>query len=368
MFHELPKGGAENAVYEIAKQLRERNFLIDLFVTGENEYKNEAIFDKKFFYKFVPKTWQGGNWRVRLYKDTIELLKLYLLHKRIAGVINTSKYDLAWVNASQFIEAPFILRFLKIPSIFYAHDPHYRIIYDPLLKISERMQVSRRMYEKMNRFLRKILDMQNFDKANVILANSKYTQRIIKKTYGRKSLVAYLGVDTKFYFPIKKKKLYDVLFIGSTAQIDGFTLFLEVAKFLPKHIRVRSVLAEMEWISDRRVMRDIYQSSKVLLALAVGEPFGLVPLEAMGCGVPVVAVNEGGYKESVLNDKTGYLIKRSPKNIADKLIALLSNPKKITEMGNNARLHVVKNWTWKRSGARIYSILSNKFLFQNHEM
>lgn len=359
MFHELPKGGAEKAVHEIAKGLREKAAIVDLFTTGENVPPiTQTIFNEVFFYKLIPKAWQGHNWKRRLYKDTFEMYHLYLLHKKIAMDINKGSYDVIFVNASQFIEAPFVLRFLKRPSVFYAHDPHYRLIYDPLSEIPENLDTGRQLYEKLNRFIRKILDRQNFNKAKVILANSKYTKQMIRKTYGRKSIVAYLGVDTKFFFPAKKKKLYDVLFVGSTSELDGFRLFLDVAKYLPRNIRVRSILAEMEWISSPRAMRDIYQSSKVVLALGVREPFGLVPLEAAACGVPVIAVDEAGYKESIVDGKTGYLLRREPKIIAAKLKVLLANPQKISEMGKNARLHVVQNWTWKKSVDAIYSILS----------
>lgn len=359
MFHELPKGGGEKAVHEIAKGLREKAAIVDLFTTGENVPPiTQTIFNEVFFYKFIPKVWQGGNWKRRLYKDTFEMYNLYLLHKKIAMDINKGSYDVIFVNASQFIEAPFVLRFLKRPSVFYAHDPHYRLIYDPLSEIPENLDTGRRLYEKLNRLVRKILDRQNFNKANLILANSKYTRFMVKKTYGRASLLACLGVDTQIFSPKGQRKLYDVLYVGSSLPIDGFDLFLSISRLLSRHVRVKTILTDKEWISDVLKLRDIYRSSKLVLALGVREPFGLVPLEAAACGVPVIAVNEAGYKESIVDGKTGYLLRRDPKIIAAKLKVLLGKPQKISEMGKNARLHVVQNWTWKKSVDAIYSILS----------
>lgn len=355
MFHELPKGGGQRAVYEIAKRFAKKKVLVDLYTTQQIANSIKKNFNKVYQYPFHAKIWQGRNWKRRIYKDFFELLKLYFLHRRIARDINNRQYDLTFVNASEFIEAPFILRFLK-KSVFYCHDPHDRLIYDPLNKVQDDLDIARKIYERVKRFIRKKLDKQNFLKANVIIANSYYTKKIVKRTYGRESIVAYLGVDTKIFTPNEKEKNFDILFIGSTSPLDGFSLFLEITRLLPKGVTTRTVLVEQEWIDDTKKLRDIYQSSKILLALAVREPFGLIPLEAMACGVPVIAVDEAGYKESVANGKTGYLVRRDAKKIATKIKNLLSNPRKLHQMEIYAREHSIQNWTWEKSVDRVHSI------------
>lgn len=357
IFHELPKGGAEKAVIEISKGLKSRGIAVDLFTTRALDSRNKHIFRKINLYKFQEKVWKGNNWKRKFYKDTYEMWKLYYLHKKIAKDINKGKYDFAIINASEFIETPFVLRFLKIKSIFYCHDPHDRLIYDPLSKIPEHLDIVRKTYERLFRFLRKKWDKKNFSSADLILANSKYTKRIIKKTYGKESVVLYLGVDENLFSPDKKQKLFDVLFVGSTFKLDGFDLFLEVAKLLPKKVRAKSLLADMEWVSNDIVMRDLYRNAKIVLSFGVREPFGLVPLEAMSCGVPVVAINEAGYKETIIDNETGYLLPRNANIIAEKIKELLTDRKLIAQMGNNASKHVLKNWTWKKSSDNMYKIL-----------
>lgn len=357
MFHELPKGGGERAVYEISKGIKKKGVIIDLYTTHDKDNIPLGIFNKTYAFRFPVKNWQSGNWKRRLYKDTFEILKLYFLHKKIANDIDKRKYDFAFINSSQFIENPFILRFLKTKTVMYCHDPHDRLIYDPINKIPQNLGIGRNIYEKSFRLLRKINDKKNINHANFLLANSKYTRQIIKKTYSLESEVAYLGVNEKDFFPEKYKKEYDILFIGSTSKLDGFDLFLEVARSLPKNIRARSVLAEQEWISGKEALRRIYSESKITLSLAAREPFGLIPLEAMSCGVPVIAVNEAGYKESVVNNKTGYLVKRDSREIANKIISLLKNDSKRIEMGIDARREVLYKWTWKKSTNQIYDFL-----------
>jgi glycosyltransferase involved in cell wall biosynthesis len=79
------------------------------------------------------------------------------------------------------------------------------------------------------------------------------------------------------------------------------------------------------------------------------EPFGLVPLEAMSCGTPVVGVREGGVQESIIHEHTGLLVKRDPEKFALAVQRLLSDKDLADEYGRNGREHVLKNWTWEQS-------------------
>ncbi len=54
-------------------------------------------------------------------------------------------------------------------------------------------------------------------------------------------------------------------------------------------------------------MVKLYSGAKAFLALSKDEDFGITPVEAMACGCPVIAFNGGGYKETVINGKTGVL-------------------------------------------------------------
>jgi glycosyltransferase involved in cell wall biosynthesis len=90
----------------------------------------------------------------------------------------------------------------------------------------------------------------------------------------------------------------------------------------------------------------------VLVAYApYNEPFGLVPLEAMACGKPVVGVREGGVKETVVNDYTGLLIDRDPQQFGRAIQTLLENPSLVALYGKNGRTHVLENWSWEKSVA-----------------
>lgn len=355
VFHELPKGGAKIAVEEICKRLKEKH-QVDLFYTDEiRDYESERNFSKAYFYRFIPKKWTGNDWRTRVYKDSLELIKLYYLHKKIARDIRRISYDLFFINASKFIESPFVMRFKNKNKIFYLHDPHDRSLYESMGE-SEKLDSFRTFYTVVNRAIKKIIDRRNMKGVDFFLANSKYTQTQFGKTYGYRSKVAYLGVDVNFFKPLKMKKDFDILYIGSHEFVDGYSLLKASLGLIDKNIKVKNIFFEETWL-DKAELKDLYNKSGIVLCLSHNEPFGMVPLEAMACGVPVIAVNEGGYRETIVNGKTGYLVERNPEKLADKIKSLVSDPKKAREMGIHARKDMVENWSWKKKVAKIEKIM-----------
>src|SRR5882724_11303150 len=347
IFHELPPGGARKATNEFAKELKKTHDVDLYFVDEQRDSDEENNYTSTYFYKFTPKIWQGNNWKIRFYKDTIELFKLYLLHKKIAAAIRKKNYDMLLVNASKYIESPFILRFSNIQKIFYLHDPHDRATYEQFLHKKIKISLLRQIYQKCNTFFRKILDKQNLNGADYFIANSKFTQEMFAKTYHKKSTVAYLGVDTVLFTPKNIKKEFDILYIGSHQPVDDYTLLKDAVKILKKKPKIKTVFWEDEWITDFTKIRDLYRKTKIVVCTAYNEPLGLIPLEAMSCGVPVIAVNEGGYKETVIDGKTGYLVSRNAKMLAEKLSFLLANVAIRKKMGEDARQEALSRWTWK---------------------
>lgn len=358
VFHELPFGGARDAIYYFGKGLSENGVSVDLYYVSEKTEKRDAFYFKNiYFYKFTPSVWSGHNWRVRLYKDTVELFKLNSLHKKIAGIIDSRKYDLVLVNGSKYIEAPFILKYLSTFTYFYCHDPNYRIVYEDVLSEYKKLSVFKRVYEDLNRKLRKKLDRNNFLHSDIAIANSNFAKGVIKKTYGKDSVVSYPGVDTEFFSPGKDKKDIDIFYIGSYEKIDGFDLLKKALEELPKSIILKTRMYEDGWIADKNIIRNLYRRSKIVVCTAVNEPFGSVPIEAMSCGVPVIAVNEGGHKETVINGETGFLIKRDSSILAEKISQIINNKNLFDS--RSLRNIAKKKWDWSVQSKKLTAVLRN---------
>ena len=77
------------------------------------------------------------------------------------------------------------------------------------------------------------------------------------------------------------------------------------------------------------------------------EPFGLVALEAMACGTPVIGVHEGGVRESVVEGVSGILVERGSPEIAAAIERLMGDPALRSSLGKSARDYVCRGWTWE---------------------
>lgn len=358
VFHELPEGGALKVINEMSKRLKGEH-IVDLYTTQEsNKFNYENYYSNTYTYKFVTKKWNGRNWKARIYKDSIELIKLFKLHYRISQDIREKNYDILFVNGSKFIEAPFILLFKNKNKLLFCHNTNYRFIYEPILDTTKDLDLLRKSYEKTNKFARKYLDILNIKSAKKIITGSKFEVEMIKKTYGLKSKSIPYGVDFNFFKPVNTKKEYDVLFIGSSHLLEGYPTLLEVEKLLPKNVKIKKNLGDKKWVVDINELRKLYQNSKIVLSLGHNEPFGLTPLDAMSCEVGVIAVNEGGYKETIKDGVTGYLVPRDPKLISEKIMYLLNHERVLEKMGKNGRRHMIANYNWERNITELNKVFS----------
>jgi glycosyltransferase involved in cell wall biosynthesis len=97
----------------------------------------------------------------------------------------------------------------------------------------------------------------------------------------------------------------------------------------------------------------LLRSADVVVCTPWYEPFGIVPLEAMACGIPVVASAVGGMLDTVIDGGTGlHVPPRDPPALAMALRRLLDDPDLCRHMGENGRLQAVRNYGWETVAAR----------------
>ena len=99
--------------------------------------------------------------------------------------------------------------------------------------------------------------------------------------------------------------------------------------------------------SDQDVI-DLMTSADVLVVPSIYEPFGIVALEGMATGVPVVASNVGGLAEVIDHDRTGlFVYPRSPESIAWGIGKILSDPDHAQWLTKNAKEKLHKAYSWE---------------------
>jgi glycosyltransferase involved in cell wall biosynthesis len=358
VFFELDGGGARRGANEFAKALVLQGHTVDLFCIDRNIREDEKeYYSHVYLYKFDPVVWKGNDWKARLKRDTLELFSLFLLHRKIALRIKKAKYEFIFAQPSKFTQAPFILSLSNVPTLYYCQEP-LRLVYDPLFSIPADLAFPKKIYEKAVRFFRKKIDAFNIHNAAIVLANSTYTKTKIADAYERKSTVCHMGVDTKRFFPVGRKTT-DILFIGSKDWFDGYPLFEESISLMKKAPKVHYLIRDENWATNDAELRRFYSEARIVICFGFHEPFGLIPLEAMACGSTVVALDEGGYKDSVEPNKTGILVPRDPKIIASVLSGLLRNEAKMLRLQKAALVKIKHYWAWEKGASQIVALYEN---------
>lgn len=89
------------------------------------------------------------------------------------------------------------------------------------------------------------------------------------------------------------------------------------------------------------------------------EGLGIVYLEAMATGLPVLAGDSGGAPEAVRHGETGYVVDgRSVTQVADRLVELLSDPGRARALGTAGRAWVEREWRWDIMAAKLRNLLT----------
>ena len=235
--------------------------------------------------------------------------------------------------------------------------------------------------------------------ADAIIAVSNGTKEDILRVYPvepAKVHVIYNGIDLEEYQRTSdttalKKYGVDVntpyvLFVGRITRQKGVTHLVDAIRYLPSETQVilcagapdtPEIAAEMRtkveevrrfnpqvlWIEKMVTKPEViqlYSHAHVFCCPSVYEPFGIINLEAMACGAPVVASATGGIKEVVVDDETGYLVpfRQDPvtsfpvdaaafaRDLAARISELLKDPTKAKRFGQAGRRRVEQKFSW----------------------
>ncbi|SEF20980.1 Glycosyltransferase involved in cell wall bisynthesis [Amycolatopsis pretoriensis] len=103
---------------------------------------------------------------------------------------------------------------------------------------------------------------------------------------------------------------------------------------------------------SRDDMPALLRSADAVVCTPWYEPFGIVPLEAMACGVPVVAAAVGGLTDTVVDGVTGLLVRpHQPKELASRVRRLLDDPALCHAYGTAGHDRAVARYSWDRVAA-----------------
>jgi glycosyltransferase involved in cell wall biosynthesis len=99
-------------------------------------------------------------------------------------------------------------------------------------------------------------------------------------------------------------------------------------------------------IGDDELVR-IYNEALLTVYAPRQEPLGLVTLESMACGTPVVGVGEAGVRETVVHGETGVLVDRDPDRFGRAVESLLDDEPRRAAYGRRGIAYVATDWNWE---------------------
>jgi glycosyltransferase involved in cell wall biosynthesis/phosphoheptose isomerase len=104
----------------------------------------------------------------------------------------------------------------------------------------------------------------------------------------------------------------------------------------------------------RESLPQLIRSADAIVSVPWYEPFGIVPLEAMACGVPVIASAVGGMIDSVVDGETGiHVPPRDPERLAEATIELLADPERRRAYGLAGAKRARRLYDWRRIGGQM---------------
>ena len=175
-------------------------------------------------------------------------------------------------------------------------------------------------------------DIKSLDRVDYFIANSNFVKDRIKNNYNKEATVIYPPVDIdKFTLYEQKENFY--LSASRLVPYKKTKLIVEAFNQMPdKKLIVIGAGEELEVIKaiakdnitimgyqEDTILIDLMQRAKAFVYAAV-EDFGIVPVEAMACGTPVIALNRGGTAESVVDGITGVHFNRQ--SVEDIVLAI----------------------------------------------
>lgn len=384
VYHNLYSGGAKRAAYEISRQLSPRHQLDTYSLSCSNQdFADLRPFSRQTItFPFEPLPLARSPFgRVNQVIRMADLLRLRSLQKQIAAQIDDKGYDVVLAHNCQFGQAPAILSYLKTPSVYFCNEPP-RNIYEPViarpyLHTSRRRQLLDTIDPFHRLYLRMLasLDAHAARSATVVMANSAFSREGIYKSYGISARILTLGIDSQHFKPLSLPKRDFFISVGAVRANKGYDFLIRSLAHLPtaerlplvvisnfadppelaylqdlaRHLEVKVDFRFM--VSDEQIVSS-YNQARLTLYSPVMEPLGFVPLESMACGTPVVGVNEGGVRETVIHGVNGLLSDRDPQEFAETVLRLVHDPDCIAEYSRNGRSMVEKHWRWENS-ARI---------------
>ncbi len=398
VWHNLPFGGAKRALFEMVRGLRGRGHVIESWsppVADDSALFSMAELAREHVVPLGPQEvpnrlgWLYNRARAQTY--LLKKMRSLEDHNRdVSAQINNGGFDVVLATTCQWLSVPGLAPLLNLPSVVFLHEP-YRFLHEaapvqpwleeefeakgllPELRYFAGSSLRAHPYRLIAR--RQLKEVQAFD---MVLANSLFSRESILRAYGVDARVSYLGIDDKKFSYSSGARDAAVLSVGQFHALKNpefLVRAIALTRTRPTLRWVCNVVHQQEYLDSiialaRRLAVTIemhvaigddelvhhYQKASALLYAPRLEPFGYAPLEANACGTPVIAVAEGGVRETVHHGVNG-MVASDVASMATAIDELMSNQGEARRLGEGGSSFVRSRWTLQVAAEQLESHL-----------
>jgi glycosyltransferase involved in cell wall biosynthesis/lipopolysaccharide biosynthesis glycosyltransferase len=385
VWHNLPSGGGKRALYYHVRGLIQRGHEVTCWSLDSADHSYLPLSEFAVEHVISSQSGNGSHQQIAgdpadYYRAINEMRAFDETSRRCAREIENGDFDLLFANSTLAYHVPFIVRHVQIPKVLYLQEP-CRGLYEALpilpwvagaeedlaLADSPDLEQSKVEFLRLQRLrIQAKQEWTNVRACDEILVNSCFSRESVRRAYGIDSKVCYLGIDTSLFRDLALDRERVVVGLGSFDSIKGIDLAIKAMSLLPQprpplvwisnsgNASYREEMNKLAAslgvdftvkiaISDAELVT-ILNTATLLVYTSRLEPFGFAPLEANACGLPVVAVAEGGVRETIKDGVNGFLVDPEPAAIATAANRLLQNSVLARQMGQHAAAHVRRKW------------------------
>ncbi len=385
LFNWPPRGGADADVFNVLKQLKKNHEVI--LLSCSSSIQNRGMFNSKDLP--FPSNKISINYSD---KNSLNILKDFLF-------TSVCDFQPDWIIIGDcFFLKPLItiwLDKLSIPIIWrqYAYELlcqkdilkfinnktcplDFLSTQDICRKCGLYYQKNKLLKSEINAWLEEYIIAKAYksDYFNILIKALQTVQKIIVssetmanlwKCYHSEVIIFPGGIDIE-HFQTRKITNHEIKKIFMSGRVEdsakGFPILYKACEKLRRKRNDFELICTTGWQAgfpdwvkfmgwlDYEELPHVYSEIDICVVPSIwDEPFGLVALEAMAMGKPVIASNIGGLKTTIIHGETGFLF--PPNNdeiLMNYLDQLLTNGTLRKEMGNKAQQYVFNNYTWDK--------------------
>ncbi|KAF6245752.1 glycosyltransferase family 4 protein [Nitrosopumilus sp. b2] len=346
-------GGAARYAWELGEFMHDKKD--EIIITSL--YADDELYNSK---KFKIINLVDRNFLPQSIKFWLNLSKI---QKKFSDIIEDEKPDIILFN--HFPCTLWAKKFKNIPVLCYPHDIEL-LFSDTYIK--DLSFFTRTLWRIIRIFVQQY-DKKRWKEFDEVIANSNYSAKTISQSYDVMPSVIYPGTNTSVFRPIEKNLDEKTILVNADNRVRRAHFALKNLKKLlhkrqdfkiwvvghnPTYDRELKELVKKEKmekfvtffgrVSDSK-LRELYAKAHIFLMLQRKQPFGLVFIEAMSSGTPVIACKPGAPEEVLNHGETGFVFDQYDGDEMNQFVErILDNPELSVSMGQKGRQRVEENF------------------------